>query len=210
MQPCSVQPCWRNESAPGFTTQDPEAGDPLARNDSSTRQTLIFDDNQMASSLYGEGDRTLRILEQELGIDAKARGNEVRLVGQSEEVGLARKVLEELYGEVRSGHPVRAADVRQAVRMASQEPDVDPANLSDDVLSAVVSRRRIVAKNLAQREYIEAMRTKDVVIGALLGAAEGVLQCGGTERASSPWRGKEELTRPLAAPVRPELFKQTR
>jgi phosphate starvation-inducible PhoH-like protein len=159
-----VQPCWRNESAPGFTTQDPEAGDPLARNDSSTRQTLIFDDNQMASSLYGEGDRTLRILEQELGIDAKARGNEVRLVGQSEEVGLARKVLEELYGEVRSGHPVRAADVRQAVRMASQEPDVDPANLSDDVLSAVGSRRRIVAKNLAQREYIEAMRTKDVVM----------------------------------------------
>ena len=29
----------------------------------------------------GQGDRTLRILEQELGVDVHARGNEVRLMG---------------------------------------------------------------------------------------------------------------------------------
>jgi len=118
----------------------------------------------MASSLYGEGDRTLRILEQELGIDARARGNEVRLVGQSVEVGLARKVLEDLYGMVRSGNAVHPADVRQAVRMVSEEPDADLGSVSEDVLSAVGSRRRIVAKNLAQKKYIEAMRTRDVVL----------------------------------------------
>ena len=75
------------------TPSGPRTGAPLARNEASTRQTLIFDDNQTAASLYGEGDRTLRILEQELGIDAHARGNEVRLVGGAAEVGVARKVL---------------------------------------------------------------------------------------------------------------------
>ncbi len=132
-------------------------------NESSTRQTLIFDDNQTAAALYGEGDRTLRILEQELGVDARARGNEVRLVGGTVEVGLARKVLEELYGVLREGNPVHASDVRQAVRMVTQKPDVDLHDVYEDVLSAVGGRRRIAAKNLAQRRYIELMRQRDVL-----------------------------------------------
>ena len=40
--------------------------------DATTRQTLVFDDNQTAATLYGDGDRTLRVLEQELGVDARA------------------------------------------------------------------------------------------------------------------------------------------
>ena len=80
------------------------------------------------------------------------------------EVGLARKVLEELYGVLRSGNPVHARDVRQAVRMVTEQPDVDLADVYEDVLEAVGSRRRIAAKNLAQRRYIEFMHNRDLVI----------------------------------------------
>jgi phosphate starvation-inducible PhoH-like protein len=80
------------------------------------------------------------------------------------EVGLARKVLEELYGVLRSGNPVHARDVRQALRMVTEQPDVDLANVYEDVLEAVGSRRRIAAKNLAQRRYIDLMRKRDLVI----------------------------------------------
>jgi phosphate starvation-inducible PhoH-like protein len=117
----------------------------------------------MAAALYGEGDRTLRILEQELGIAARARGNEVRLVGDAEAVAAGRKVLEELYGTLSGGGDVHARDVRQAVRMVRQEPDVDLQSVCEDVLASVDSRRRIIAKNLAQRQYIDLMRTRDVV-----------------------------------------------
>jgi len=137
---------------------------PLARNEATTRQTLIFDDNHTASALYGEGDQTLRILEQELGIDARARGNEVRLVGAPHEVGQARKILEGLYGKVRVGSRVLDRDVRQAVRTVTEKPDVDLDDLYEDVLAAVGSRRRITAKNLSQRRYIELMRTCDLVL----------------------------------------------
>ena len=118
----------------------------------------------MASALYGEDDRTLRILEQELGIAVRARGNEVRLVGSAEEVGMARKVLEELYGSLRVGDPVHARDVRQAVRTVTDQPDVDLQSVYEDVLAAVGARRSISAKNLAQRRYIDLMRTQDVVL----------------------------------------------
>ncbi len=118
----------------------------------------------MAAALYGEDDRTLRILEQELGIAARARGNEVRLVGSVEAVAAGRKVLEELYGALSGGSDLHPRDVGQAVRMVRQEPDVDLQKVCEDVLASVDSRRRITAKSLAQRQYIELMRTRDLVL----------------------------------------------
>ncbi len=129
----------------------------------STRQTLVFDDNQSAAELCGENDRTLRILERELGIRAHARGNEVRLVGEPERVASARKVLEELYGWVREGNPVGPRDVMSAAKMASGAPDVNLAEACEDVLEAVGSRRRVRAKNLSQRRYVEEIRQHDLV-----------------------------------------------
>ncbi len=75
-------------------------------------------------------------------------------------------MLEELYGTLRGGDAVHARDVRAALRIATQQPDVELGTVYEDVLAAVGSRRRITAKNLAQRRYIELMRTHDVVIAS--------------------------------------------
>ncbi len=90
----------------------------------------------------------------------------MRLVGAAAEVGVARKVLEELYGVLRGGDAVHARDVRAAVRMATQQPEVELGAVYEDVLADVGSRRRIHAKNLAQRRYIELMRVHDVVFAS--------------------------------------------
>jgi len=85
-------------------------------------------------------------------------------VGAPDAVAAARKVLEQLYGTIEGGDPVKARDVRQAVRMVSEQPDVDLEKVYEDVLAGVGSRSRITAKNLAQRKYIDLMRTRDVVM----------------------------------------------
>jgi len=128
------------------------------------RQTLVFDDNHAAAELYGPGDETLRILEQAFGVDAHARGNEVRLVGATDGVASARKVLEELYGGVLQGRQVDARAVRDVVRMVSQQPDVRLDEVYEDLLSSAGGRRRIAAKNLAQRRYVDLMREHDIVM----------------------------------------------
>ena len=103
------------------------------------------------------------MLEQELGIDARARGNEVRLIGDEAQVRLGRKVLEELYGLVRQGSSIRSRDVRAAVQMLTRRPEARLDEVYEDVLAGVGGRRRIGAKNLSQRRYIELMRECDVV-----------------------------------------------
>jgi len=88
----------------------------------------------------------------------------VRLVGDAEAVAAARKVLEELYAAASGGVPLHARDVRQAVRMVKEKPDVDFQDVYADVLAGVGSRRSIAAKNLAQRRYIDLMRSRDAVL----------------------------------------------
>ena len=131
--------------------------------EASTRQTLVFDDNQAAAALYGDRERTLRIVEQELGIAARARGNEVRLIGDEPRVRAGRKVLEELYGVVRRGGTLHPRDVRAAVQMVAGTPDAELHKIHEDVLEGGGGRRRITAKNLSQRRYIELMGSHDVV-----------------------------------------------
>ncbi len=136
---------------------------PLSEPEASSRQTLVFDDNHLAAALYGERERTLRILEQDLGIQVRARGNQVKLIGPEPQVRIGRQVLEELYGLLREGQPVKARDVRSAVQVLAHEPGVNLRDVYEDVLSNLGGRRRIRAKNLSQRRYVELIREHDVV-----------------------------------------------
>jgi phosphate starvation-inducible PhoH-like protein len=106
----------------------------------------------------------LRIIEQELGVDAHARGNQVRLVGPAAAVAVARKVLEELYGCLLAGQNLGARDIREAIRMVNAEPDVDIREVTEDLLAAVGSKRKVRAKNLAQHRYVDLIRQHDIVV----------------------------------------------
>jgi phosphate starvation-inducible PhoH-like protein len=79
-------------------------------------------------------------------------------------VEVARRVLEELYGLLQSGNPFQARDVRDAVRLVSKRPEVELRNVYEEVLEGVGARRRITAKNLSQRRYVEMIRRYDAVI----------------------------------------------
>jgi phosphate starvation-inducible PhoH-like protein len=114
--------------------------------------------------LYGDRERTLRIVEQDLGVSVHARGNQVRLAGAEDRVKLAREVLEQLYGLLREGRPLAPSDVHSAIQAVAAQPGASLREVYTDVLSHVGSRRRIGAKNLSQRRYIELIETHDVVM----------------------------------------------
>jgi len=86
------------------------------------------------------------------------------LIGSEPKVRLGRKVLEELYGLVREGRLVSPREVRAAVQMVAKEPEVALGDVYADVLGSVGGRRRISAKNLSQRRYIETMHSHDIVV----------------------------------------------
>src|SRR5438270_13507382 len=73
--------------------------------------TLAFDDNKLASLVFGHYDQNLAKMERRLAIVANANGNHVVIKGAPEACEHARRVLESLYSRVKLGQPISLGDV---------------------------------------------------------------------------------------------------
>ena len=84
---------------------------------------LTFDDNRLASALYGQFDENLARLEQKLGVDIRSRGNQLTIKGSSVAAEQARRALDHLYGILQKGADLAQSDVDGAVRLAMAADD---------------------------------------------------------------------------------------
>lgn len=135
-----------------------------------THMVLAFDDNRLIGDLYGQFDQHLALVEQRLGVDATARGNQVTIRGPHENVSRARDVLEALYARLQNGQEVTGGDVEGAIRMAITLenqlalPTLEPKTRLK--LAQIATRRKtVVARNPAQDAYIRAMDRASLVFG---------------------------------------------
>jgi phosphate starvation-inducible PhoH-like protein len=135
-----------------------------------THVVLVFDDNRLIGHLYGQFDQNLALIEQRLGVDATARGNQVTIRGPHESCARARDVLEALYARLQTGQEVTTGDVEGAVRMAIAVdaqlplPTLEPKTRLK--LAQIATRRKtVVARNPAQDAYIRAMDRSSLVFG---------------------------------------------
>jgi len=119
----------------------------------------------MANALFGAHSENLRRIAKTVGVRISAKGNALTLHGDSLEVELTKRVLNDLYALLKKGYPLYPPDVDYAIRMISDDRAV---NLEDIFLDTVFisSRKRIITpKSLAQKQYIDAIRKYDLVIG---------------------------------------------
>jgi phosphate starvation-inducible PhoH-like protein len=138
--------------------------------DGETSITVAFEDNRLAGTLFGQFDQNLAMIEQQLGVDAAARGNQVTIVGPAEAAAQARIALDLLYGRLQQGHDIGPGDVEGAIRMAAAAeaqmnlPSLEPkGRLTMAQLST--RRRTVVARTPAQDAYIKAMQSTELVFG---------------------------------------------
>src|SRR5215468_3829143 len=85
---------------------------------SATQVALTYDDNRLASLLFGQYGQNLAMIERRLGVVAEQRGNHVALEGSRDACEQARRVLDGLYARLKRGDEVVSGDVEGAIRLA--------------------------------------------------------------------------------------------
>jgi len=133
---------------------------------------LTFEDNRLASLLFGHYDQNLAHMERRLGVTANANGNRVTLRGSPVATGQARRVLESLYERVRDGTELSLGDVDGAIQETAFQGSLFPAAAEEPAAPArmpsfegIATRRRglVKARNAAQDAYIRALRQYELV-----------------------------------------------
>jgi phosphate starvation-inducible PhoH-like protein len=134
----------------------------------ATQVALTFDDNRLASSLFGQYGQNLALLERRLGVSADSRGNQVTIEGPREGVEQARGVLESLYERLKRGDELVSGDVEGAIRLAVAQGslfDFDPSAPRGNIEEINLRKRPVRARTAAQDAYIRALRRCSLVFG---------------------------------------------
>ena len=114
--------------------------------------------------LLGRNDEHLRLLESQLTLRIVARGGEITLRGEERQVARGARVLEGLQARIAAGLPVRATDVRAALRVLADDEEADLKGIFLDAIAVPSRKKQITPKTLTQKAYVDAIRSHDVVI----------------------------------------------
>jgi phosphate starvation-inducible protein PhoH and related proteins len=122
-------------------------------------------DTAVLVALAGQGNDHLKLLAKTLGIEAGVRGNTIRLAGNADRVGLGERFLAEAAQLLRDGGELEAQDYARGVQALLDDPAMTLRELFEDVVLITARRRPITAKGLAQKRYIQAIRSHDLTFG---------------------------------------------
>ncbi|HET9616136.1 MAG TPA: PhoH family protein [Pseudolabrys sp.] len=133
-----------------------------------TQVVLAFDDNRLASILFGQYGQNLALIERRLGVVAEQRGNHVTIEGSRAGCEQARRVLEGLYEQIKRDHDLTQGDVEGAIRQAIAQGslfDFVPGEVKSGFEEINVRKRPVRARTKAQDAYIRALKRHSLVFG---------------------------------------------
>jgi phosphate starvation-inducible protein PhoH and related proteins len=136
--------------------------------DPATQIVVAFDDNRLASALFGQYGQNLALIERRLGVVAEQRGNHVTVAGSRDGCEQARHVLEALYDQLKRGQDLATGDVEGAIRLAIAQGslfDFDAATLRTSFEEINLRKRPVRARTAGQDAYIRALRRNSLVFG---------------------------------------------
>jgi phosphate starvation-inducible PhoH-like protein len=144
--------------------------------------TLAFDDNGLASIVFGHYDQNIAKIERRLGVVANANGNQIVIKGPKEASENARRVFELLYARAKLGQAASPGDVEGAIAEIALQGSLFPADIDGgkSLFHQIKTRRKGVvrARNAAQDLYLSALKQHELVF------AEGPA---GTGKHGSRW-----------------------
>jgi phosphate starvation-inducible PhoH-like protein len=138
------------------------------RRDTQAQILLEFDDNKLASSLFGRHAENLALIERRLSVGADQRGNHVTLEGEREACERARRVLQALYQQLKSGHDITTGDVEGAIRQVTMQPaklDADSKGGNANFAELRLRKRLVRARTSGQDTYMRALQKNTLVFG---------------------------------------------
>jgi len=126
---------------------------------------VTIEDEMSLSSLYGDMDKNLRLIENTYGVVLNARGNRIQIEGEEKSVARVERLLNQLADMLAKGVISQKDDVKTAIHAFSTDPSTALKDLFQKAIPVSSRKRPVAPKNETQRKYVEAIREHDIVFG---------------------------------------------
>jgi phosphate starvation-inducible PhoH-like protein len=134
-------------------------------NDQIKQQSFEPADPRLAHALFGQQNRHLKQIERLTGVRVSSKGTTAVLEGAPDMVTRATRMLEELSRLLEKGFDLRPTDIEYAERILRMDESAKLTEIFLDTVTVSARNKAISPKTLAQKAYLDAMRSNDVVFG---------------------------------------------
>ncbi|HWP95526.1 MAG TPA: PhoH family protein [Syntrophomonadaceae bacterium] len=127
--------------------------------------TVAIRDNHLAAAFFGSGDENFRHIKELSQADIYARGGEIFIKGQEEDVDRALDLLNALLDIVESEGQLQINDINYVHGLIQQGHKAVHQEIVSGIILSSARGKPIKAKTLGQKRYIQAIMRDDVVFG---------------------------------------------
>lgn len=137
----------------------------MEHDSSKTATKWVIERIVHAQAIFGQLDVHLRYLEREFPVHIVVRGNEVQVNGDKAYVNMVIGILQELGRLAQEGGTITEQTVRYLVERTKQGELASLAELHQEVVFTTHRGKRVRAKTLGQKAYLEAIRKNTLTFG---------------------------------------------
>ena len=116
-------------------------------------------------AVFGSFDENIRRIEDALGVNIVNRGNELKIVGDPENVDKAARTLEGLLTIAARGEVIDEQRVRYLLTLVQEGNDDQVNRIAKDVVCISAKGKPIKAKTVGQQNYMKAIQKNTITIG---------------------------------------------
>ncbi len=128
-----------------------------------TEKEITIHDYHVARNLFGNKDENLKLIENNLDIQIIARGEMLKIIGKEDDVKLAEKVVGELIQVAEKEKTINEREVRYISELVQNDSSLNLGDIYDEVLQVTFCGKKIKAKTLGQKLYVESIKRNDLV-----------------------------------------------
>lgn len=133
--------------------------------DSKKILDITFDEKIDLGLLYGTHDKHMKLIEDQLEVIIRTRGEMIQIEGEELAVDDANRIIQVLVELIQRGLPVHTPDVVTALNMLKNGNLDEFIQLYEQELIKTRKGQVVRVKNRGQHLYVEAVKNRDVVFG---------------------------------------------
>jgi len=127
--------------------------------------TLQYESARQAQQLFDNNPANLRLLQEELEIQATSRDGWIKLEGNDENLTHAKDVFASLKDQLDSGQRPRQRDLVKAIQTVKEDGGEALKELKNQTITTSPRKPSVIPKTVGQKQYIQAITAHDVTFG---------------------------------------------
>ncbi|MGC8660175.1 MAG: PhoH family protein, partial [Desulfomonilaceae bacterium] len=126
---------------------------------------ISFDNIGAFQALVGEFNKNIKHIEMLFKVRIGVKGNSLNIFGDEPFDEIAERLVKQLYSLARESYPIHPADIDQGAKMLMADPGAKIRDVLKEVIFTADNKRPVTPKTWNQKQYIQAIRTFDIVFG---------------------------------------------